>query len=177
MRAAEPQTRVSIEYSTEDHVKDIESGIEKITADDGQFVIACPVAGRRIGRMNNKGNIQLGRRVEDWREFFRIQIAALDVRRQIATDQTEAAYDPAQFIGCRLWVLHRQERPSVECVRRGSVDSRNFIVVQLGCLDPEACRDVKLYKWSGERKDRMVHAHFLHALDQPIKVKERAIER
>src|SRR5262249_2497035 len=124
MRAAEPQTRVSIQQPAEDHVKDIEGGIEKITADDSQFVIARPVAGRRIGRMNDKRNIQLGRRVEDWREFFRIQIAALDVRRQIATDQAKVAHGPVQFTGCRLWVLHRQERPSVECVRRGSVDSR-----------------------------------------------------
>src|SRR5215471_15347381 len=54
--------------------------------------------------------------------------------------------------------------------------SRNFIVVQLRRLDPEACRDVKLHKWSSERKDRMVYAHVLHALDQPFRVKERAIE-
>jgi len=57
------------------------------------------------------------------------------------------------------------------------VHSRNFVVVQLGRLDSEACRDVKLHKWSSERKDGVVHLHFLHPLDQPFRVKERAIER
>src|SRR5262249_25681535 len=75
MRAEKPQRRVSIQQPSEDHVKDIERGIEKVPADDSQFVITHPFAGRRIGWMNHERNIQFGRRFEDWREFFRIQIA------------------------------------------------------------------------------------------------------